>query len=154
MCYFQRAISGRSFFPIDGTQIMLAPANFGPYLLYMDMREITRILTSKAVLLTYVFIGYLAVADRSVPACVIDPVPQYATNDLAFPSAQTYPVAMAEHVRSVKQTPIIDFVETEFFGMWLGLSARHALVCRARPPSHTCLLHYSFPPRAPPSSVS
>lgn len=136
------------------TNIMLAPANFEPYLLCMEIRALIRILTSKAVLLTYVFIGYLAVAERSVPACVMDPVPQYATNDLAYPSAQTYPVAMAEHVRSVKQTPIIDFVETRFLELWLDVSARHTSVGRARPPSDGCILLNSFSPRAPPFFIS
>lgn len=120
----------------------------------MEFREIIRILTSKAVLLTYVFIGYLAVAERALPVCNVDPIPACSTNELAYPSAQTHPVAMAEHVRSAKQLLLLDAVETHFFDKWLVTTAGRISVCYARPPTLSSSFGYFFTPRAPPAPVS
>jgi len=67
------------------------------------MQKFLNILFSKSVLLTYVFIGYLAIIDRESTSCVVDTLPCYSVNDEYYPSAKTAQIISAEHVRPIKQ---------------------------------------------------
>lgn len=79
----------------------------------MVNRDYINILCSRAVLLTYIFIGYLAILDSEKITCQVDPIPAYSVNDQAYPSAKNFPVAMAEHIGAVKQ--ILDLSSFEVF---------------------------------------
>jgi len=67
------------------------------------MQQFSKILFSKSVLLTYIFIGYLAIIDKEITSCVVDTLPCYSVNDEYYPSAKTAQIISAEHVRPIKQ---------------------------------------------------
>jgi hypothetical protein len=66
------------------------------------MRDILRILLSKAVILTYLFIGYVAITDKDTPVNVSDSVPSFSVNTLSYPSATVIQISTTEHLRSAK----------------------------------------------------
>jgi hypothetical protein len=68
----------------------------------MDWYKIRQILLSKALILAYFFIGYLALIDYDSPTCTVNSVPIYSNNDLEYPSIQTFHISMNEHIRSFK----------------------------------------------------
>jgi hypothetical protein len=119
----------------------------------MNMRELKRILTSKAILLTYAFVGYLAVAERELPSCGVDRVPAYSINDQTQPSAQSHPVAMAEHMGVVKKLPVDYSVEVLILDPWLVHTPAWMVLHAARPPTHSAQIFCSPIPRAPPPSI-
>ena len=67
------------------------------------MQKFLNILFSKSVLLTYIFIGYLAIIDRETASCVVDTLPSFSVNDEYYPSSKTAHIISAEHVRPIKQ---------------------------------------------------
>ncbi len=120
----------------------------------MSVREIIRILASKAVLLTYAFIGYLAVADRELPSCAVNQVPAYSINDQTQPSAQSHPVAMAEHMGAVKKMPVDYSVEVLSLDPWFIHTSAWVILHAARPPTFSKQIFTSQTPRAPPFTFS
>ncbi len=59
-------------------------------------------LFSKAVILTYIFIGYLSITDNNVPVCDINPIQKYQTDQTVYPSSWQIKVSTANHIRPVK----------------------------------------------------
>ena len=89
------------------------------------MQKVLHILFSKTLVLTYLFIGYLAIVDDGVPCCVVDTIPALSKNDLAYPSPPSLQITTAEHLRSPKQsvnthTPIIHAYESPSRQFTLG----------------------------------
>jgi len=68
------------------------------------MRKVVPILFSKALILTYLFIGYLAIVDDGAPYCVVNTIPVLSNNNLAFPSPVSLQITTAKHLSSPKQS--------------------------------------------------
>jgi len=68
----------------------------------MEMSRCLHILFSKALMLTYAFIGYVSLSGEDVPVCVVDSVPVCSESRTIYPSAVSFQVSMNEHVRSCK----------------------------------------------------
>lgn len=117
----------------------------------MFNRDYINILCSKAVLLTYIFIGYLAILDSEKITCQVDPIPAYSVNDQAYPSAKNFPVAMAEHMGSLK--PITDYTPFEVFQFDFKLVQQVAWTFFRDPQllPYTAIFFHHRPSRAPPS---
>lgn len=68
------------------------------------MRNILKILFSKAVILTYLFIGYVAITDKDTPVNFSDSVPCFSVNPISYPSATIIQITTTEHLRSAKKS--------------------------------------------------
>lgn len=68
------------------------------------MRDTIRILFSKAVILTYIFVCYSAITDKETPLCTVESIPSFSVNDLAFPSPLVIQITSAEHLRPSKES--------------------------------------------------
>jgi hypothetical protein len=68
------------------------------------MRDLIKILFSKAVILTYFFIGYAAITDQEAPLCSVGSTPAFSVNDAAYPTAIVIQITSAEHLRPAKES--------------------------------------------------
>lgn len=66
------------------------------------MSRCLHILFSKALMMTYVFIGYVSLSGYDVPVCIVDSLPVLSEGRVVYPSAVSVKVSMNEHVRSYK----------------------------------------------------
>lgn len=112
-----------------------------------------RILFSKALILTYVFIGYLSLVDYDSPTCTVDSVPECSNNDLAYPTVQTFHVSMNEHIRSFKpasvhhdQGVIAEFCWDAKPTLWISLNSAYS-----SPP--LIIVYSDHQSRAPPAFI-
>lgn len=79
---------------------------------FHDMRETIKILFSKAVILTYIFVCYAAITDKETPLCTVDPIPAFSVNDVAYPTAMVIQITSGEHLRPTKESSHhIDFFQ-------------------------------------------
>ncbi len=99
------------------------------------MCETIKILFSKAVILTYIFVCYAAITDKETPLCTVDPIPSFSVNDVAYPTAMVIQITSAEHLRPVKESsshidclPIrdIEFVVSQM--SWVSLDTHNIIV--------------------------
>lgn len=112
-----------------------------------------RLLTSESVLLTYAFIGYIAISDRLQPSCSVDQVPAFSVSDNMYPSAQTCAVTMDEHVRAFKfLSSFSDAWTVESFAN--NNSNRQVSILHGpRPPDVITRVFLHTSPRAPPAKL-
>lgn len=109
------------------------------------------ILCSRAVLLTYIFIGYLAILDTEKITCQVDSIPAYSVNDQAYPSAKNFPVAMAEHMGSIKYMTDYSTIESLQIDFKIVLSVYWTL-CNDFPLlPYTSIFFHHWPSRGPPT---
>lgn len=99
------------------------------------MRETIKILFSKAVILTYIFVCYAAITDKETPLCTVDPIPSFSVNDQAFPSPLVIQITSAEHLRPTKESSHhVDFLpirDSEYLVSqisWVSLDAHEIIV--------------------------
>lgn len=110
-----------------------------------------RLLTSESVLLTYAFIGYIAISDRLQPSCSVDQVPAFSVSDIMYPSAQTCAVTMDEHVRAFKfLSSFSDAGTVESFAYIASNRPQVSILHGPRPPDVTGRVFLLTSPRAPP----
>jgi hypothetical protein len=124
-----------------------------PYIYFMNRNKILHFLFSKAVILTYIFIGYLSLINYDSPTCSVDSVPQCSTNDLAYPSVQTFHISMTEHIRSFKPVSTNHSFELAIVNDWAVKPIAGVLLFIAKSPLISLPYFYDHSSRAPPSFI-
>lgn len=117
----------------------------------MNWRRPKQLLFSKAVLLTYIFIGYMAIAEQSAPACQVDTLPSYSTNETDFPPLRVYIVSMTEHQRPVKLLTNLQDLEAACFGDGPSVSSEWVCIRKSESPDRLRVFIVCKAPRGPPS---
>ncbi len=116
----------------------------------MNWHRLQQLLFSKAVLLTYVFIGYMAIAEQSTPACQVDTLPSYSTSETDSPPLKVYLVSMAEHERPLKLlTNFLDF-ESACFSDDVLVSFQWTSIRKSESPACFRIFIDCKAPRGPP----
>ncbi len=91
----------------------------------MDLRKLIHILFSKSLLLSYLFVGYLAITEKSIPLGALDSSVQMCSDDFTNPSAYNLDIIAPEHVR-----PAIEYIQSvHLFSDDLILSRSENEIC-------------------------
>jgi hypothetical protein len=95
---------------------------------FNSMRDMIKILFSKAVILTYIFICYSAITSKEVPLCTVDPTPVFSVNDMSYPSAMVIQITSAEHLRPTKEsTHYIEILPVRYIEFFVTQISRVSL---------------------------
>ncbi len=99
------------------------------------MCETIKILFSKAVILTYIFVCYSAITDKETPLCTVNPIPSFSVNDVAYPTAIVIQITSAEHLRPTKEsTHFVDIIPIRYFeflvsqSSWVRLESHELII--------------------------